>query len=219
MAERGERADRAAELADQHARAQLGEPFAVALHGGEQRGHLEAEGERHRLLQVAAPRHRRIAIAPRQVGEGRGDRLHVRLDQVERGADLQDRRGVGDVLRGGAPMAPLAEPVGAEPDDLLHHAQDRIADALGLLLEASEVDVLDPALAHDLLRGLLGDDAEPSLRLRQRRLDLEVIADPCLVGENLPHLRSAENVAEDDGIEGRGGHVSLRIAGWASSEW
>jgi hypothetical protein len=30
-------------------------------------------------------------IAPRQIGERRGDRLHVLLDQVERGADLQDR--------------------------------------------------------------------------------------------------------------------------------
>jgi len=80
-----------------------------------------------------------------------------------------------------------------------------------VLLEASEVDVLDPALAHDLLRGLLGDDAEASLRLRQRRLDLEVVADPCLVGENLAHLRGAENVAEDDGIECRGGHGSLQI--------
>ena len=36
-------------------------------------------------------------------------------------------------------------PVGAQADDLLHHAEDRIADALGLLLEAAEVDVLDPA--------------------------------------------------------------------------
>ena len=63
--------------------------------------------------------------------------------------------GVGDVLGGGAPMAPFAEPLGAEADDLLHHAEDRIADALGLLLELGEIDVLDAALLHDLARGLL----------------------------------------------------------------
>ena len=40
-------------------------------------------------------------------------------------------------------------------DDLLHHAEDRIADALGLLLEPGEIDVLDPALALDLARGFV----------------------------------------------------------------
>ena len=71
------------------------------------------------------------------------------------GADLHDGRGVGDVLRGGAPVAPFAEPLVAERHDLLHHAEDRIADALGGGLQLGEVDVLDPALAHDLARGLL----------------------------------------------------------------
>ena len=113
-AERGERSDRAAEFADQNARAQLRQPFAVALHRGEQRRGLEAEGQRHGLLQVAAARHRGVAVAPRKLGERRGDRLHVLFHQFERGADLHDRGGVGDVLRGGAPMAPLAEPVGAQ---------------------------------------------------------------------------------------------------------
>ena len=37
-AERSQRADRAAELADQHAWTQLRQPLAMALHGGEQRG-------------------------------------------------------------------------------------------------------------------------------------------------------------------------------------
>ena len=91
-AERGERADRAGELADQHARAQLRQPLAVALHGGEQRRGLEAEGERHRLLQVAAARHRRCRDSAAKVGERGGDRLHVLLDQVERRADLHDGR-------------------------------------------------------------------------------------------------------------------------------
>ena len=154
LAERGQRSDRAAEFADQHAAAAV-QPLAVALHGGEQRRGLEAEGERYRLLQVAAARHRRVAVAPRQLGERRRGRLHVLFDELERGADLHDRGGVGDVLRGRAPMAPLAETVAAQTDDLLHHAEDRIAD-IGLLLEAGEIDVLDPALPHDLARGLLG---------------------------------------------------------------
>src|SRR5262249_26514637 len=165
--------------------------------------------QRDRLLQVAAPGHRRVTVAARQRGERGGDRLHVPLDEVERRADLQDRRGVGDVLRGGAPVAPFAETVGTEADDLLHHPEDRLADALGLLLEARKLAVLDPAAAHDLLRRLLGNDPEARLRARQRRLDLEVVAGPRLVGEDLAHLRAAEDVAEDFRIERGRGHRCL----------
>ena len=44
-------------------------------------------------------------------------------------------------------------PSRAEIDDLLHDAEDRIADALGLLLQPGEIDVLDPALgARSLAR-------------------------------------------------------------------
>jgi len=69
-------------------------------------------------------------------------------------------------------MAPFAETVGAQTDDLLHHPEDRIADPLGLLLQPGEVDVLDPALALDLACGLLRDDAETALRPGERDLDL-----------------------------------------------
>src|SRR5262249_1765353 len=127
--------------------------------------------------------------------------------ELERGADLHDRHGVGDVLRGGAPVAPFAETLGAKLDDLLHDAQDRIADALGLLLQAGKIDVFDPALTHDFARGVFGDDAEARLRAGERGVEIETIAGPRLVGKNPPHLRRAEDVAEDDGIERRRGHA------------
>ena len=110
---------------------------------GEQRRALKPKVSGTACCRLLRPGHRRVAVALRQVGERGRDRLHVLLDQVERRADLHDGRGVGDVLGGRAPMAPFAEPVVAEADDLLHHAEDRIADALGLLLELGEVDVLD----------------------------------------------------------------------------
>ncbi len=106
----------------------------VAFEGGEQRRHLVAEGDRHRLLQIAAAGHRRVAVFAGETGERVGDRVDVGFDQGQRLADLQHGGGVGHVLRGGAPMAPLAEPVAAERDELLHHRQHRIADALGLAL-------------------------------------------------------------------------------------
>src|SRR5262249_50239617 len=105
------------------------------------------------------------------------------------------------------PVAPFAETLGAKLDDLLHDPQDRIADALGLLLQTGKVDVLDPALAHDLARGVFGDDAEERLRAGERGLEIERIAGPRFVGKNSSHLRRAEDVAEDDGIERRRGHA------------
>jgi hypothetical protein len=152
-----------------------------------------------------------IAVS-RQLGERRRGRLHVLFDELERGADLHDRGGVGDVLGGRAPMAPFAETVGTQTDDLLHHAEDRIADALGLLLEACEIDVLDPTLPHDLARGLLGDDAEAGLCAGERGLDLEVVGRPPFIGEDRPHLRRAEDVAEDRGIERRRRHAFFSLA-------
>src|SRR5262245_3748741 len=48
----------------------------------------------------------------------------------------------------------------------------------------------------------------------ERGLEIETIGGPRLVGKNLPHLRRAEDVAEDDGIERRRGHAfSLRRIG------
>ena len=111
LAERGQRAGGAAEFAHQHARPQLLQALLVALEGGEQGRHLVAEGDRHRLLQVAAPGHRRVAVFLGQRGQRIGDGVDVLLDDVERLAHLQDGGGVGDVLGGGAPMRPFAEPV------------------------------------------------------------------------------------------------------------
>src|SRR6516164_4865059 len=192
------------------ARVQLRQALAMALHGGKQRRHLEAEGERYRLLQVAAPGHRRVAVAARKIGERGGDRLHVLFDRPECGADLQDRRRVGDVLGGCAPMAPFAESVGTERYELLHHAEDRIADTLGLLLETGEIDILDPALALDLARGLFRNDAKTALHARQRCFDFQVVAGARLIGKNLPHFWRAENVAKNRGVERRCGHVLLQ---------
>ena len=64
VTERGQRAAGAAELEHLHAGTYLRQPLLVALQGGQQAGHLEAEGDRNCLLQVAAARHRRVAVIP-----------------------------------------------------------------------------------------------------------------------------------------------------------
>ena len=67
--QRRERSDRAGKLADQNARRELGLPLPVPLDGRQQRGDFEAERDRHRVLQIAAPDHGGVAMAARQVGE------------------------------------------------------------------------------------------------------------------------------------------------------
>ena len=76
--------------------------------------------------------------------------------QRERLANLQHRRGVGDVLRRRAPVAVLAEPVAAQRVELRHDTEDRVADALGLRLQLVHVDLADVAVAHDLVRCFRG---------------------------------------------------------------
>src|SRR5256886_16841504 len=119
LAEGGERAGCAREFTHQDARTQLRETRAMPLDRGENPGDLVAEGHGNGLLQVAAPDHRRVAVATGELRHRSRDRAEIVLDEHEALADLQHRGGVGDVLGGGAPMAPFAEAVGAQLPELL----------------------------------------------------------------------------------------------------
>src|SRR5262249_28872323 len=104
--------------------------------------------------------------------------------------------------RGGAPMAPFAEPVLAQRDELLHDRQHRIADALGLAPDLRHVELRDEAMLDDLVAGVLRNDAEPRLRARERRLEVEIFLDAVLVGEHVAHRLGREDVAEYGGVDG-----------------
>ena len=103
-AERGERADRAAELHHGDLAAEPGEARGVALQGVEPQRALEAEGDRQRMLGMGAPGHRGVPVAARQIREGRPGAVQILPDQLEPVAQLQHEPGVDDVLGGGAPM-------------------------------------------------------------------------------------------------------------------
>ena len=108
-------------------------------------------------------------------------------------------------------MAPFAESVGAERDELLHDAEHRIADALGLLLQLGQVDVSMRQCRPISRAAASRDDPKPRLRTRQRGFDVEVIGGPPSSEKTLPHLRRAENVAEDDGVEHGCGHCGFAM--------
>jgi hypothetical protein len=69
-----------AEFADQHPRAQFLQALFVPIEGGEQGRRLVAESDRHRLLEIAAAGHRRVAIFARKAGQRGGNRVDVRFD-------------------------------------------------------------------------------------------------------------------------------------------
>ncbi len=119
-----------------------------------------------------------------------GDLVQVLLDQRQALAHLQHRRRVGDVLRGGAPVAVLAELVAAVGVDLVDDGDDRVADLLGLGLELDPVDLRQLAVADDLVGRLLRDDAEFALDLGQGALDVEVLGGAVLVGPDVAHRAS-----------------------------
>ncbi len=205
-AERGQRAGGAAELANQDARPHFSEALAVALERGEPGCAFVAERDRHRLLKIAPPRHGRVAVALGEAGEGIGDPDDVGFDEVERLANLQDGGGVGDVLGGGAPMAPFAETVPAQGDELLDYRQHRVADPFGLRLQLGEIVFLHRAVPADFIAGVLRNDAEPGLGAGERRLDVEIFLDAILVGENPPHRLGGKDVAEDSRTHADSGH-------------
>jgi hypothetical protein len=103
-------------------------------------------------------------------------------------------------------VTPLAEPVAAKRDELLHYRRHWIADARGLGFELDEIDLARAAMAFDLRGRFLRDDAKPRLRPRQRRLEVEVFLHAALVGKDPPHSLGGEDVAEDGGVDGGCGH-------------
>jgi hypothetical protein len=134
LAQRGQRSGGAAELADQHARLHLVQSLLMPLECGQHRCHLVAKRDRHGLLQVASPGHRRVTVLFRKRGEAIANSVDILLDDCERLANLHDCCGISDVLGGGAPMRPFTEAVLAKLHQLLDDRQDRIADLFGRFL-------------------------------------------------------------------------------------
>jgi hypothetical protein len=209
--DRRQRAAGAAEFADQHARPQLGEPLPVPVHGGEDRGHLVAEGHGNGLLQVAAPGDGRIPVAARKLSEPLHDRIEIGLHQLQRFANLQHRRGVGNVLSRRAPVAVLAEAIAAQFIELGDDAEHRISDPLGLGTKLVHVDLRDVAVASDLGCGFAGNDSPPTLNLGERLLDQKVLGGPAFVRPHLAHRFGAEDSPEDVRVDDRCGHAAISL--------
>ena len=185
VAERGQRAGRAAELRDQHARLQFAQALGVAVDHREPHRALVAEGDRQRLLQMRAAGHRRVAML-----FARGPRAPPTPPPMSRSTIASAARicstvrGVHDVLRGRAPVhvAPgLAELCGK----LAHQPEDRVADILGLVLQRVAIERDGRArAARSRRRPLAGSRRVRPCATAERDLGLDVAFQQIVVGEH-----------------------------------
>ena len=216
VAERGQRAGCARELANKDPRLELLQALGMAVeHGQPDRG-LVAEGDRQRLLQVGATGHRRIAVLLRQVSEDGAQRRDVFLDNLETGADPQHVGRVHDVLGGGAPVH-IAAGVAALFYELMHERQDRIADDVGLVAQEIEVERGGVELGRDLLGRFGRDDAAARLGTRQRDLYFNVARDQGVVGKDLAHASGCRRHRETGWSRERSWRSGQPVEPWGSS--
>ena len=104
VAERRERAGRAAELQRQRFAAQPLQPFSRAVQRRGIFGELQPERHRQRVLQPGAGHHRRIAMLSRQCRKTRDGAAGVGEQRIDAGAQAEHGAGIDDVLAGRAPM-------------------------------------------------------------------------------------------------------------------
>ena len=88
-------------------------------------------------------------------------------------AQHQQIAGLGNVLRGGAPMHPAAMRFADDAAEFPDQRHDRVAGAREAFVDARPVHQLQPRLRGDRLGRVGRNDAELGLRAGQRGLDVE----------------------------------------------
>jgi hypothetical protein len=149
---------------------------------------------------MSAAGHRRDAVKVRETGKNLAQLANIGLDHVEGIAHLQGNGRVHDVLGGRAPVQ-IAACLAALLGDLMHQRQDRIADNVGLTAQQIEIQRRHIGPFRDLLRGVPRNHATARLGFCQRDLDLGIPGNQAEVRKHLAHRRSAEGIAEQDGVE------------------
>ncbi len=94
-------------------------------------------------------------------------------------------------------MAVLPEAITSERVNLIDHRNDGITDLLGLCLQLFPINLVNVAVLDDLISRLFRNDAELSLHLRERTLDVEVFRRTVLVGPYCAHFRVTEYVTKN----------------------
>ena len=163
-AEGRHRADRAGDVADEDAGLGLREPVEVPVDLVHPDRELVAERDGKGVLAVGAPHHEGVAVGAGFGREPLPDGAEVREEQRPRFAHQEDHAGVHDVLGGGPIVDVLAGVAVAQGGEGPDGGYERMGGGGDLAADRVEVHERRVRLAGDLLRRVLGNDAELPLR-------------------------------------------------------
>ena len=197
VAERRERAGRAAELGGEPLVADAREPCPRVEDPVEPARGLQPERRRHRLLEQRPAGHRRVAVHLREERARPRDTVELVEDEPEprcaRRASPPCRRRPGSSRREWTKLAAVAA-------DLLpqrpHERLGRIADGPPLLGQLLHVVAAGVAALGDRRRRLRRDHARRRLGRGERPLGLEHRLEPGLVRDRVPELGRHEDARE-----------------------
>ena len=161
FAKRRQRADGAAELQCEDARANFGQALAMAQDSIQPAGGDYSEGGGKRLLHPCAGGDWRGAMRIGECGESGGELTKILIEKFEGAAKLENRGGVGDVLTGGSPMDITSGFPILLGDEFGEHFDERDGDIAREgcgFLERSEIEIFRAALCGDCARGGLGNN-------------------------------------------------------------
>ena len=136
-------------------------------------GNLVAEGGGHGVLAMGASGHRHVRRPFRQIGHGRQHLADLPEEDRVCLAQHQQVAGLGDVLRGRAPVHPAAVRFAHDAAEFPDQGDDRVAGPGESFVEAPPVHQLEPRLRGDRLGRFGRNDTQFGLRASQGGLDIE----------------------------------------------
>jgi len=140
-------------------------------------------------MRAAGDRH--VAKLDGSIGERACDRDQVATNYRVRALQLQNERGVQNVLSGRAKMDVARGFVARDSAEFLHNRDDRIADATRAFRDVIEPHVLDPSRAADRIGRVHRNQTKLRFRAGERSLDIEHELQMSIVRKQLPDFIGA----------------------------
>jgi len=193
----GQRPHRPAVL-DRQRRGHGRQPGPDAVQAGQPGGDLEPDGERQRLLHERPAHQHVVPVVGGERGTGRGRGGQVGVQQRQRAPGQQHRRGVDDVLAGGAHVH---RPGGVRADRVLqgtHQRRDRVAGVRRLPVHGQQVQPrrVGAGLGHLGRRGL-GDQPGARRGPGERGLGVQQGVQPGVAADRGGHRPAREGAVQE----------------------
>ena len=195
VAERGERAGRAAELQHQRLAPQPLQPLARTRQRRRVAGEFEPERHGHGVLHPGARHGGGAAMTRGERGEPCDGTVEVGDEGIDRRAQLEHERAVDDVLAGGPPMDVARRcriGLGDLGGERIDQRDGDIAGGHRGLAQRREVVAVGAGGLGDPLDGERRDDADLRFRARERNLEIEHALHARAIVEDRAHGRARD---------------------------